>query len=294
MTLWTVDPLTGTPVVVVAGRQDRPHLPAEGCPFCPGGLEAPEPYDVRWFPNRWPALPDGRSEIVLYTPRHDASLASLGVEAAGRVVDLWAERTAALGARPDVAYVLVFENRGREVGATIDHPHGQIYAYPEVPPVPARELAISQGKGSQGHGCPFCPPPPSPLLVAAHHGWRVSAAPAPGWPYELLLAPGDHVPDLPFVADDPSLRCGLAGALVDAVGRLDALFDATMPYMLWFHQRPTDGGSWPGAHLHAHVAPVLRGPGLVRYVAAAEVGGGVMFNPVGPEDAAASLRAMAP
>ena len=288
MTLWKEDPLTGTPVAVVAGRQDRPHLPSEGCPFCPGGLEAPEPYDVRWFPNRWPALPGGRCEVVLYTPCHDASLASLGAEGAARVVDLWAERTAALGARPDVAYVLVFENRGREVGATIDHPHGQIYAYPGIPPVPARELSRS------GEACPLCTPPPSPLQVAAHQGWRVAAAGAPAWPYELVLAPDDHVPDVPAVAADPGLRSGLAASLADTVGRLDGLFSAPMPYMLWLHQRPTDGGAWPGAHVHAHVAPVLRGPGLVRYVAAAEVGGGVMFNPVGPEEAAAALRAVTP
>ena len=289
MTLWREDPLTGAPVVVVAGRQDRPHLPAEGCPFCPGGLEAPHPYAVRWVPNRWPALPDGRCEVVLYTSCHDASLASLGPEGAARVVDLWAERTAALGARPDVDYVLVFENRGREVGATIDHPHGQIYAYPGIPPVPAGELFRSHGQG-----CPLCVPPPAPLRVAAHQGWSVTAAEAPGWPYELLLAPDAHVPDLPAVAGDPGLRSGLARSLADTVGRLDGIFSAPMPYMLWFHQRPTDGGRWPGAHVHAHVAPVMRGPGLVRYVAAAEVGGGVMFNPVGPGEAAAALRAVAP
>ena len=291
MTLWREDPLTGAPVAVVTGRQDRPHLPAEGCPFCPGGLEAPEPYEVRSFPNRWPALPDGRCEVVLYTPCHDASLGSLPPAAAARVVRVWAERTAALGARPDVSYVLVFENRGREVGATIDHPHGQIYAYPAIPPVPARELSRSQDLG--GEGCPLCLPPPSPLLVAAHGPWRVSAAEAPAWPYEGLVAPESHVPDLPAVASDPALADGLAAALVDTVGRLDRLFAAPMPYMLWFHQRPTDGGEWPAAHVHAHVAPVLRGPGLVRYVAAAEVGGGVIFNPVGPEEAASTLRSAA-
>jgi UDPglucose--hexose-1-phosphate uridylyltransferase len=120
-----VDALTGTEVVVVAERQHRPNAPA-GCPFCVGGLEAPEPYTVRSFPNRWPPLPDDRAEVVLYTPDHGASFASLGVDGATRVVELWAARSRALGARPDVGYVLVFENRGPAVGATIPHPHGQI------------------------------------------------------------------------------------------------------------------------------------------------------------------------
>ena len=103
-------------------------------------------------------MPDQRAEIVLYTPDHDATFASLGQPGARRVVDLWAERTATLGARDDVAYVLVFENRGPEVGATIPHPHGQIYAYDEIPPVPARELAAD--------GCSLCAAPLADLLVS--------------------------------------------------------------------------------------------------------------------------------
>ena len=78
---------------------------------------------------------------------------------------------------------------------------------------------------------------------------------------------------------------------MDALGRLDRLFDAPMPYMLWFHQRPTDGGRWPTAHLHVHVAPLYRSPGTQRYVAAGELGSGMFFNPVDPVDAAAALRA---
>ena len=120
---------------VAGARQQRPNLPASGCPFCVGGLEAPSRYDVRSFPNRWPALPDDRCEVVLYTPHHDAAFWELGVEGARRVVDLWAARTSALGARADVACVLPIENRGPEVGATIPHPHGQIYAFDAVPPV---------------------------------------------------------------------------------------------------------------------------------------------------------------
>src|SRR5207248_1164569 len=143
-----VDPRSGAPVVITGTRQDRPNLPAGACPFCPGGLEAPAPYTVRSFVNRWPPLPDGRAEILLYSPRHDASLCSLGVDGARAVVDLWADRTAALGTRDDVAYVLVFENRGAEVGATIPHPHGQLYVFDAVPPVAARELAAGT--------CPVC------------------------------------------------------------------------------------------------------------------------------------------
>ena len=96
------------------------------------------------------------------------------------------------------------------------------------------------------------------------------------------------MPDLPSLDDEG--RDGLGRLLVDVVGRLDRLFDAPMPFMLWFHQRPFDGDEWPTAHLHAHVTPLYRGPGVARYVAAAELGSGVWFNPVEPADAAERLR----
>jgi UDPglucose--hexose-1-phosphate uridylyltransferase len=278
------DRLTGEPVVVVGDRQDRPNLPTDddgGCPFCVGGIEAPEPYDVRWFPNRWPPLPDGRAEVVLYSPDHDATLATLPVEQVRRLVDLWAERTRALGARGDVAYVLVLENRGAEVGATIAHPHGQIYAFDEVPPVARAEL-------DRAGGCPLCDDAPRDRLVTASGGWRAWVPHGASWPYGLVLAPDSHLPDLPSL--EGSGADALAALLVDVFGRYDRLFDAPMPLMWWWHQRPTDGGAWPSAHLHAHVAPLLRAAGTPRYVAAAELGSGVFFNPVEPSAAAAALR----
>lgn len=283
------DPLTGAEVAIVGSRQARPNRPAQGCPFCVGGLEAPEPYQVRAFPNRWPTFPDGRCEVVLFSPRHSGSLAGLGPAGVRAVLDLWAERTEVLGARADVAYVLIFENRGAEVGATIDHPHGQIFAYDRVPELPARELARAAE-----HGCALCSNGTGngngtdERLVAAQGTWRAEVPVAAGYPYALLLYPTVHVADLPSL-DEPS-RNDLAAVLADGLGRLDRLFDAPMPYMLWVHQRPTDGGEWPQAHLHIEVAPVWRAAGVPRFVAGAELGGGMLVNPVVPEEAAAQLR----
>jgi UDPglucose--hexose-1-phosphate uridylyltransferase len=287
------DPLTGDLAVVVAGRQSRPNLPDDGCPFCPGGREAPEDYDVHWFPNRWPPLADERAEIVLYTSDHDATFWSLGTDGARQVVDLWAERTSALGARPDVAYVLVFENRGPSVGATIAHPHGQIYAFDAVPPRAAAELNAGAdadaalGAAASGSGS-------SDRLVAASGGWRAWVPAAATWPYELVLAPVDHVADLPSL--DESGRQGLATVLVEVLERLDRLFDEPMPYMMWFHQQPFDGSATGPSRprLHAHVVPQWRAAGVPRYVAAAELGAEVFFNPVDPVDAAAELRRALP
>jgi UDPglucose--hexose-1-phosphate uridylyltransferase len=297
------DRLTGEWVNVVGHRQGRPNLPGSDCPFCIGGLEAPEPYDVRWFPNRWPALAPGApidlddgavshpaagaAEVVLFSPEHGASLASLGVAQVRKVVDLWAERTRSLLARPEIEYVLVFENRGPEVGATIDHPHGQIYAYPFVPPAPAREIR-------PGRPCAVCRDVAVEVeagtrVVAEHGDWVAWVPFASGYAYGLRIAPRTHHPSLPSL--DDRARDDLANVLVDALGRYDRLWpdtDGQFPYLFWFHQAPASGSdAW---HVHAHVAPPLRAPGVPRFVASGELGSGTLSNPVVPEDAARALR----
>jgi UDPglucose--hexose-1-phosphate uridylyltransferase len=304
------DVLTGEWVNVVGHRQARPNLPTDDCPFCVGGLEAPDPYDVRWFANRWPALAPGAAvdfvaaeaagtpsvpavgacEVVLFSPEHGESLASLGVEQVRKVVDMWAERTEALLGRPEIEYVLVFENRGRDVGATIDHPHGQIYGYPFVPPAPAREMQHAGGT------CAVCREVASELdagvrVVAQHGDWVAWVPYASGYAYGMRFAPRTHVGSLPDL--DETARDDLARLLVDALGRYDRLWRADgagdpFPYLMWFHQAPARGGE--GWHVHTHLAPPLRAPGVPRYVASGELGSGTLSNPVVPEDAARALR----
>lgn len=278
-----IDPLTGAFVVVTPWRQHRPHRPEGCCPFCPGGLEAPRGYDVMCIPNRWPGLPGGRHEVVLHSPDHHASFPALGVAGTARVVELWSARTAALGSRPDVGYVFVFENRGREIGATIDHPHSQILAFGTVPPIPEAELSRP--------ACGLCRDPGDRQIVTCHRGWLAQVPWAPAWPYEMLISPRSHVADLP--AAGGQLRTALAAVLVDCLTRLQRLFGEAVPYLLWIHQRPATGQDWPAAHLHLHLAPTLRGHGMIRHLAAAELGAGVFFDPVDPPDAAAQLRAAA-
>jgi UDPglucose--hexose-1-phosphate uridylyltransferase len=305
------DSLTRAWVNIVGSRQGRPNLPTDECPFCVGGLEAPDPYDVRWFANRWPAYAPGAPfdfaaaatagtttvpatgacEVVLFSPDHDASLATLPPAQIRKVVDLWADRTTALLARPEIEYVLVFENRGREVGATIDHPHGQIYAYPFVPPEPAHEAAVARE-----HGCTVCAEVEHELasgarIVATRGDWVAWVPYASGYAYGLRIAPRAHVGSIPAL--DGTARDELGALLADALGRYDRLWPVPargyrFPYLLWFHQAPAAGGAeW---HLHAHVAPPLRAANVQRYIASAERGGGTLSNPVVPEAAAQALR----
>jgi UDPglucose--hexose-1-phosphate uridylyltransferase len=280
-----VDEHLGTVVHVVGSRQARPNLPRSGCPFCPGGLEAPEPYDVRWFRNRWPAMPGDRCEVVLYSPLHDATFWSLGAAGVRKVIDLWTERTVALGSRDDVDFVLVFENRGAEVGATIAHPHGQIYAYGHVPDRPRRIF--------ESHWTPD--EDPGERAVARVGGWHAYVPYAPTYPIALTLAPRERVPDLAALSE--AGRDDLAQLLVDVFARLDRLFDQPLPYMMWLMQRPTTSTSpangsdaWPDAWFQIEIVSPWRRAGVSRFIAAAEVACNEFFNPVIPEDLAERLR----
>lgn len=274
------DSYLGTTVHIVADRQNRPNLPVSGCPFCVGGLEAPEPYSVKSFPNRWPALGEGYCEVVLYTPHHDATFASLGHAGALDVVNLWAERTTALQQLPDGEYVIVFENRGAEIGATISHPHGQIYAFDHVPERPATALRASWKPDQLADN----------RLVIEEAGWCVYTDAASIYPVSLRIAPRERMTDLPSM--DARNRATLANILVRVFGALDKLFDAPLPYMMWLNQSPRTSSDYPNAWFNIEIVSPWRAQNLPRYIAGVEVASGEYFNPVDPADVAAQLRAL--
>jgi UDPglucose--hexose-1-phosphate uridylyltransferase len=280
-----VDPVLGTVVHVVGARQTRPNLPdnrsTAACPFCIGGLEAPEPYETRWFVNRWPAMDGDRCEVILYSPDHDASFSSLGSEGIARVIELWIERTETLGARSDVEFVLVFENRGASIGATISHPHGQIYAYDHVPARSARLLGPNGWRPSY-----------DAALEIARNDTMVAAVPrAPIHPIAITVAPTSRVGRLGEL--DAASRRDLASILADVLDRVDRLHGEATPYMLWVNQRPFAPG-FDDAWLNVEIVSPWRAPNLPRYIAAAEIGAGEYFNPVVPEVLAERLVALAP
>lgn len=264
-----------TLVHIVASRQNRPNRPTEDCPFCVGGLEAPEEYDVRAIPNRWPALGEGRCEVVLYTSDHHASLASIGKEGVRRVIDTWAERTTALFADPAVDFVLVFENRGAIVGATIDHPHGQIYAFDHVPDRQQRLLDADWTPDFES----------GDRALQTHGSWMAWVHDAPVYPVSIVLAPTTRVPHLASL--DPDSRSDLAEALEDLLTRCDSMFGEQMPYMMWINQAPrSDSQAW----MHIEIVSPWRATGVQRYIAAAEVATNEYFNPVDPSHLAARLN----
>ncbi len=145
-------PLIKDWVMIASHRQNRPQMPKDWCPFCPGSGKVPDNYDVLMYENDFPALsqtppvPDdvagplfkvdeayGRCEVILYSPKHTITLPELPLPHVRKLVDLWTERFAAMAKDGRIKYIFIFENRGSVVGVTMPHPHGQIYGYPFIP-----------------------------------------------------------------------------------------------------------------------------------------------------------------
>jgi UDPglucose--hexose-1-phosphate uridylyltransferase len=317
------NPILGEWVITATHRQERTFLPPRDyCPLCPtrpGGIETeidrPD-FEIVVFDNRFPSLEAdpptpaiegtaltpvapsiGACEVVVYTPRHDASLADLPLEHIRRLVAVWAHRTVVLGARDAIAYVFPFENKGEEIGVTLHHPHGQIYGYPTIPPLLEREVASALAYAGRGGGCLWCDLVDQELadgsrIVAVSDTWVASVPFFARWPYEVHLVSRRHVGWLHEL--DAAGVDGLARILSTTIRKYDALFDFSLPYVMAIHQRPTDGGAHDGYHLHVEFYPPNRTESKLKYLAGSELGAGAFINDTLPEETAERLRSLEP
>jgi UDPglucose--hexose-1-phosphate uridylyltransferase len=300
--------LRGEYVDYAIHRQDRTFLPSrEHCPLCPtrpGGppTEIPVPaFEIAVFENRFPAFapPRGAAEVVVYTDSHEGSLGTLAPERAEALMWVWRHRYRELGAREDVEYVFIFENRGVEVGVTLHHPHGQIYGYPFMPPVPTLELAADERLG----GCAPCKLLAEELAdgrrILIESDAVVAYVPyAARWAYEAHVVLRAHRASL--LDSGPEELRTLASVLQTLVRGYDALFARPFPYVMAVHQAPTASGAraphhaptMPGAHGHLHVEfyPPLRTAEKLKYLAGSEQGAGAFISDTLPEESAATLR----
>jgi UDPglucose--hexose-1-phosphate uridylyltransferase len=312
------DVLTREWTIIAGHRQQRTFRPPTAdCPLCPshpGSLtEVPEDrYDVVVFENRFPSLsgaaalqvPEhgelpfrsgpgaGRCEVVVFTDDHAASFASLSPTRVETVIEAWTQRTAELRERPEVGFVYCFENRGDEIGVTLGHPHGQIYAYPFVPTRIARTGRSFLQSAAAGEPCLQCTLTEAELadgsrLVVTGEHWVAYVPFAARWPYEVRLTPRRHLATLLELRPDE--RHELARIYLDVLGRFDRLWDSPAPYIAGWDQAPTGplGNAW---HLSANVFTIRRAANKLKYLAGSESGAGVWANDIAPESAAARLR----
>jgi UDPglucose--hexose-1-phosphate uridylyltransferase len=315
------DPVSGVWRMFATHRQDRTFLPPdEFCPLCPtpaGGTptEIPWPaFDVAVFENRFPSLVEdppppsvagsalfavapsaGANEVIVYSDDHHAGLAELDVTRIALVIEVWADRYAELGARDDVAYVFIFENRGVAVGVTLHHPHGQIYAYPDVPPRMRRELEVAVAHHADGGTCLYCDVvaeerAAGSRVVLSTAGFVAFVPFAARFPYEVHLASIRHAPHLLDLT--AAERLDLAAVLGTLLRGYDALFGFPLPYVMSMHQAPTDGGVHDAvSHFHIEFTPLHRTAEKLKYLAGSELGAGAFINDTAPEDTAAAVRA---
>lgn len=313
------NPLLGEWTATATHRQDRTFFPPPGyCPLCPtkpGGFptEIPEPdYDIVVFENKFPSLqPDppepaiqgsdlypvrpaqGVCEVVVYTPEHTSTLAQQPTRQIYKLMQVWRERFTELDICDFVEYVFIFENKGEAVGVTLPHPHGQIYAYPFVPPRQRQKIKqCREYKESTGKN-----------LIAAileeerSGGQRIVTENASftalipffaRYPYELHIYPNFHAPAL----SDFSLAQlrDLAQIFKRVLSAFDKLFDASFPYIMAMNNRPSDGAQYDFFDFHIEFYPPMRSAQKLKFLAGSEAGAGMFINDTLPEEKAAELR----
>lgn len=249
-------------------------MPSDWCPFC-----SLPPYDVCLYPNDFPAF-DARCDVVLYSPDHNLHPSQLPVSQWEKIVDLWTRRTVELQSLPDVKHIMIFENAGEAVGVTMPHPHGQIYAFPFVPPRVEKELA-SVAKSKE---CLYCRiaaeerKNEARIIIQSDH-FDVFSPYFARFPYETDIYLRRHSPDL------PSLTSAEAADLAQVISQMrrkyDALFGFPMPLMMVLHQN---------IHFYVEFLPLQRSRTKLKYLAAVESASWTFLEDVPPEEAAAQLR----
>ncbi|MFP1629058.1 galactose-1-phosphate uridylyltransferase [Streptomyces sp. 5K101] len=301
------DVLLGDRVAIASHRQGRTyHPPADECPLCPSrdGRHSEIPaadYDVAVFENRFPSLAGGlgRCEVVCFTPDHDASFADLTAEQAGLVLEAWTDRTADLAEVPGVEQVFCFENRGAEIGVTLQHPHGQIYGYPFVTPRTGLMLrSAAEHRATTGRNlfddvvARELDEAVRVVLAGAH--WVAFVPYAAHWPYEVHLYPKRRVSDLRGL--DEAARTEFPQVYLELLRRFDRIFgpgEPPTPYISAWHQAPFTADGRDDFALHLELFTVRRTSGKLKFLAGSESGMSVFINDVPPEAAAERLREVA-
>ena len=313
------NPLLGEWVATATKRQDRTFLPPpDFCPLCPtkkGGFPTEVPaqtYDIVAFENRFPSLkrePEtpaiaatdlypvkpsrGVCEVVLYSPNHTTSLAREPVGQIHKLIKVWRHRYAELGALEYVRYVFIFENKGEAVGVTLSHPHGQIYAYPFIPPRIEKELEQSREYKTEKGNCLLCNILAeerrfAERIVAENDSFIAYIPFFARYPYETHIAPKRHLQALTdFSAVEER---GLAEIMKQVLSAFDRLFNFSFPYIMAIHSSPSDGGNYDFYHFHIEFYPPLRTATKLKFLAGSETGAGFFINDTLPEDKASELR----
>ena len=298
-------------IALAAHRQDRAFLPPkEFCPLCPTKTDfeteiADSSFEVVVFENRSPSfsppsdqLPkdfiqaSGRCEVVVFSDQHEGSFGSLDLAQIRTVLTAWIDRTREISLLSYVEQVFVFENRGEEVGVTLNHPHGQIYSYPFITPRTEKMLQVAQDHFNETK---------VPLIttvieremrdeiriVAENEHWIAYVPFAARYPFEIHVAPKVFVPDLAELSDQ--VADAFPEVAKEVLMRLDGVFGIPMAYIAAWHQAPVRTGR-EVLGLHWQITSIRRAPGKLKYLAGSESAMGTFIMDINPEQSAEQLQ----
>ena len=235
----------------------------------------------------------GVARVVCYSPRHDVTLAELDVDGVDALLQTWQQQMRELAAHPDVAFVLIFENKGEVVGVSNPHPHCQIYAtnftFKHIETALRASRRHLEETGRTLFQDILAAEQQDGRRILARHGSAIAFVPYfARYAYETYVAPLRTVPTIAELDDDE--RRDLAIVLRDVVIRFDNLWQMPFPYVMALHQAPVKGDG-RGFHFHIEFHPPLRRPHLLKYLAGPEIGGGNFLSDTSPEEKAAELVA---
>jgi len=309
------NPLLGTFTMVAANRQDRPHLQDDYCPFCPGSGKVPDEYEVLVYDNDFPTLSSqpedvspgsgfynaepayGKCEVILYTSDHNSSLSLLPVERINKVVDIWAQRTAELSIDEKIKYIFPFENKGKEVGVTMHHPHGQLYAYPFIPLKLKTELDNCRKYFLETGTCFFtfmneAERREAKRMVFENDSFAAYIPYFSDYPYGVFIVTKNGKGNLAEMNEKE--KTDLAQALKKVTAAFDKLFNKSFPYMMCIHQAPVNSPEYGNVndyfHFHIEFYPPLREENKIKWYASSEMGAWAAANTLSVEDCAERLR----
>jgi UDPglucose--hexose-1-phosphate uridylyltransferase len=307
------NPLLDDWTMVASNRQHRPNMPKDYCPFCPGSGKVPDHYDVLKYDNDFPALmehppePDpvgselyqtkkayGKCEVILYSPEHTKTLPELPVDHIEKLVDLWTERFVELSKNPLHQYVMIFENRGEECGVTMPHPHGQIYAYSQMPLKIRTELSNCKKYYQETGKNLFDEMNREELrfkerVIAENDHFLAYIPFFTDYPYGLFIV--SKSPKTALCDFNRAEKRSLAEMLKRMTGAMDTMFERLFPYMMVLHQRPVNGEDVEDYYrFHIEFYPPLRERDRIKYYASSEMGAWAACNPLAVEETAKRLR----
>ena len=314
-----LDPLVNEWVAMAAHRQGRVFLPPkELCPLCPSTAEnltevPEEDFEVVVFDNKSPslrppdgdwALPDmagpdtdtgsaaGKCEVICFTADHGHSFKDLSTERIRVLLEAWMDRTRELSKEKFIQHITPFENRGEEVGVTLAHPHGQIYAYSYIPPKVSRMLEVAKKHKERTGKVLFDEIVAREIkeeerIIAENKHWVAFVPYAARYSFEIHVAPKVSVADLSELT--PEVADAFPEIAKEVLQRLDGVFNIPMAYIAAWHQAPVREGR-DLLRLHWQITSVRRAPGKLKYLAGSESSMGAFIMDLRPEQSAAQLR----